>query len=435
MAAPSPQGPVAAPSPQGPVAARSPQGPVPPAARGYRAPRVPGSVRPVKRSTERILTTHVGSLPRPAPLLDKMRDGESGAGMDSAIAQAVGAVVDQQVAHGVDVVTDGEQGKTGFFAYIGERLTGFEPRPGARGAAWSAEVSAFPEYYADYFRRAMEGGSVVTMEPLVCVGPVTYRGQAAIARDVANLRAALADRPHTDAFLPATAPSGVGIMTASADTANEHYPSYADYLFAVADALAEEYRAIVDAGFLLQVDDPALTDVLGDAALGPGEKHERAELFVEATNRALRGIPADRVRFHTCYGINEGPRVHDVPLADVVPWMLKVNAAGLSFEAANARHEHEYHAWETVALPGDRVLLPGVITHASNIVEHPELIAERIGRYARLAGRENVIASTDCGFSSQATYRPEVDPKVMWAKFDAMREGAALASDRLWQGR
>jgi 5-methyltetrahydropteroyltriglutamate--homocysteine methyltransferase len=408
---------------------------VPPATRGYRAPPVPGSVRPVKRSTERILTTHVGSLPRPAPLLDKMRDGESGPEMDSAIAEAVGAAVNQQVAHGVDVVTDGEQGKTGFFAYIGERMTGFEPRPGARGAAWSAEVSAFPEYYADYFRRAMEGGSVVTMEPLVCVGPVTYRGQAAITRDIANLRAALAGRPDADAFLPATAPSGLGIMTASADTANEHYPSYADYLFAVADALAEEYRAIVDAGFLLQVDDPALTDVLGDVTLSPGEKHEWAELFVEATNRALRGIPADRVRFHTCYGINEGPRIHDVPLADVVPWMLRVNAAGLSFEAANARHEHEYHVWETTALPGDRVLLPGVITHASNIVEHPELIAERIGRYAGLAGRENVIASTDCGFSSQATYRPEVDPKVMWAKFDAMREGAALASERLWQAR
>jgi 5-methyltetrahydropteroyltriglutamate--homocysteine methyltransferase len=392
-------------------------------------------VRPVKRSTDRILTTHVGSLPRPNPLLDKLRGGESGPGLDSAVAQAVGAAVGQQIAHGVDVVTDGEQGKTGFFAYIGERLTGFEPRPEARGVAWSAEASAFPEYYADYFRRAMEGGSVVPMEALVCVGPVTYRGQAAIARDIANLKAALADQPHADAFLPATAPSGVGIMTASADTANEHYPSYADYLFAVADAIAEEYRAIIDAGLLLQVDDPALTDVLGDTELSPAQKQERAELFVEATNRALRGIPADRVRFHTCYGINEGPRVHDVPLAEVIPWMLKVQATGLSFEAANARHEHEYHAWETVKLPDGRVLLPGVITHASNIVEHPELIAERLTRYAQIVGRENVIASTDCGFSSQATYRPEVDPKVMWAKFDAMREGAALASARLWSAR
>jgi 5-methyltetrahydropteroyltriglutamate--homocysteine methyltransferase len=392
-------------------------------------------VRPVNRSTERILTTHVGSLPRPAPLLDKMREGERGPEMDDAIARAVGAAVDQQVAHGVDVVTDGEQGKTGFFAYIGERLTGFEPRPDARADTWSAEVSAFPEYYAAYFERAMTGGSVVRSEPLVCTGPVTYRGQAAIARDIANLRAALAGRPHADAFLPATAPSGLGIMTAGSEAGNEHYPSYQDYLFAVADALAEEYRAIVDAGFLLQVDDPSLTDVLGDVALDPAVRNERVELFVEATNRALRGIPADRVRYHTCYGINEGPRVHDVALAEVIPLMLKVNATGLSFEAANARHEHEYHAWEGVALPGDRVLLPGVITHASNIVEHPELIAERIGRYAGLAGRENVIASTDCGFSSQATYRPEVDPRVMWAKFDAMREGAALASERLWSHR
>jgi 5-methyltetrahydropteroyltriglutamate--homocysteine methyltransferase len=392
-------------------------------------------VRPVNRSTERILTTHVGSLPRPAPLLDKMRDGQRGPEMDDAVARAVGAAVDQQVAHGVDVVTDGEQGKTGFFAYIGERLTGFEPRPDARADTWSAEVSAFPEYYAAYFERAMTGGSVVRPEPLVCTGPVTYRGQAAIARDIADLRAALAGRPCADAFLPATAPSGLGIMTAGSEAANEHYPSYQDYLFAVADALAEEYRAIVDAGFLLQVDDPSLTDVLGDVTLEPAVRHERVELFVEATNRALRGIPADRVRYHTCYGINEGPRVHDVALAEVIPLMLKVHATGLSFEAANARHEHEYHAWEGVALPGDRVLLPGVITHASNIVEHPELIAERIARYAALAGRENVIASTDCGFSSQATYRPEVDPRVMWAKFDAMREGAALASQRLWSQR
>jgi 5-methyltetrahydropteroyltriglutamate--homocysteine methyltransferase len=386
----------------------------------------------MRRSADRIITTHVGSLPRPEPLLDRMKGGERGPEMDGAIAQAVAAAVDQQVTHGVDVVTDGEQGKTGFFAYIGERLTGFEPRPGARGEVWSAEVSAFPEYYAEYFRRAMVGGSVVTPQPLVCVGPVSYRGHEAIARDIANLTAALLRHPDAEAFLPATAPSGLGIMTGSAETANEYYPSYADYLFAVADALSEEYCAIVDAGLLLQVDDPSLTDILGDARLSPGDASERADLFVEATNRALRGIPPDRVRFHTCYGINEGPRVHDVDLAAVIPWMLKVQATGLSFEGANARHEHEYHVWETVRLPGDRVLLPGVITHASNIVEHPELIAERIARYATIMGRENVIASTDCGFSSQASYRPEVDPRVMWAKFDALAEGARLASQRLW---
>lgn len=386
----------------------------------------------MRRSADRIITTHVGSLPRPEPLLDRMKGGEQGSAMDGAIAEAVVAAVDQQVRHGVDVVTDGEQGKTGFFAYIGERLTGFEPRPSARGEVWSAEISAFPEYYAEYFRRAMVGGSVVTPQPLVCVGPVSYRGHEAIARDIANLKAALQRHPDAEAFLPATAPSGLGIMTGSAETANEYYPSYADYLFAVADALSEEYRAIVDAGLLLQVDDPSLTDILGDSRLSPRDASERADLFVEATNRALHGIPPDRVRFHTCYGINEGPRVHDVDLAAVIPWMLKVQATGLSFEGANARHEHEYHVWETVRLPGDRVLLPGVITHASNIVEHPELIAERITRYAAIMGRENVIASTDCGFSSQASYRPEVDPRVMWAKFDALAEGARLASQRLW---
>jgi 5-methyltetrahydropteroyltriglutamate--homocysteine methyltransferase len=386
----------------------------------------------MRRSTDRILTTHVGSLPRPASVLELMKAGERGDELDQAVSQAVDEVVGEQVAHGVDVVTDGEQGKASFFGYVAERLTGFEPRPGARAELWSAEVRAFPEYYAEYFRRAMTGGSVVTLEPLVCVGPVAYRGHAAIARDIANLTAALEQRPHLEAFLPAVAPSGIGFMAGSSEAANEYYPSYPEYLFAVADALHEEYRAIVDAGFLLQVDDPFLTDILGDPALDATAKYDLAELFVEAANRALAGLPPDRVRYHTCYGINEGPRVHDAALADVVPWMFKVRATGLSFEAANARHEHEYHTFETVKLPGDRLLLPGVITHASNIVEHPELVAERLMRYTGLVGRENVIASADCGFSSQATYRPEVDPRVMWAKFDAMRDGAALASERLW---
>jgi len=387
----------------------------------------------MRHSTDRILTTHVGSLPRPAAVLDLMKAGRGGPELDDAIRQAVDEVVGEQAAHGVDVVTDGEQSKAGFFGYVAERLTGFEPRPGTGPELWSAEVRAFPEYYAEYFRRAMTGGSVVTLDPLVCVGPVAYRGQEAIARDVANLKAALERQPHVEAFMPAVAPSGIGFMAGSSDAVNEYYPSYQEYLFANADALHEEYRAIVDAGFLLQVDDPFLTDILGDTTLELAARHERADLFVAAANRALDGIPPDRVRYHTCYSINEGPRVHDVALADVLPWVLKVRATGLSFEAANARHEHEYHTFETVKLPDDRLLLPGVITHASNIVEHPELIAERLTRLAALVGRENVIASGDCGFSSQATYRPEVDPKVMWAKFDAMRDGAALASERLWR--
>ena len=386
----------------------------------------------MKRSADRILTTHVGSLPRPGPLLDKMRGGGRGEELAGAVAEAVMDAVRQQAAHGVDVVTDGEQGKTGFFAYAGERLTGFEPRPGARADPWSAEVSAFPEYYAGYFSRAMTGGAVVALEPLVCTGPVSYRGQEAIARQIGDLRRALEQQPCAEAFLPAVAPSGLGTLAGGPGAANEYYPSEEDYLFAVADALHEEYRAIVDAGFLLQVDDPFLTDVFGDPALGPGAKNARAELFTEATNRALRGLPPERVRFHTCYGINEGPRVHDASLADVLPWALKVHAAGLSFEGANARHEHEYHVFERVKLPEGKVLIPGVITHASNIVEHPELIAERIARFARLVGRERVIAGSDCGFSSQATYRPEVHPTVVWAKFEAMAEGARLATKALW---
>jgi 5-methyltetrahydropteroyltriglutamate--homocysteine methyltransferase len=193
-----------------------------------------------------------------------------------------------------------------------------------------------------------------------------------------------------------------------------------------------EYQAIVDAGFIVQVDDPFLTDLFGDPALDPAARRRRAALDVEAVNHALRGIPADRVRFHTCYGINEGPRVHDAPLADVLDAMLSVNAGAYSFEAANPRHEHEYHVWEAAKLPAGKILIPGVITHASNIVEHPELIAERIVRYARLVGRENVIAGADCGFSSQATYRPEVHPSVVWTKFQALAEGARLATRQLW---
>src|SRR5215472_12552199 len=248
----------------------------------------------MKHSTDRILTTHVGSLPRPGPLLDRMRGGERGEDLAGAVADAVTDAVRRQAAHGVDVVSDGEQGKTGFFAYAAQRLTGFEPRPGARAEPWSAEVSAFPEYYAGYFARAMTGGAVVALEPLVCTGPVSYRGQEVVARQIADLRRALEQQPYVEAFLPAVAPSGLGTLAGGPGAANEYYPSQEDYLFAVADAMHEEYRAIVDAGFLLQVDDPFLTDIFGDPALERGARDARANLFTEATNRALRGIPPER---------------------------------------------------------------------------------------------------------------------------------------------
>jgi len=386
----------------------------------------------MKRSTDRILTTHCGSLARPKNLLDLMKAKVNGEPYDhdvyeTRVRSAVAEVVRRQVESGIDIVTDGEQGKPGFFAYVRERLTGFEPKGPERGPRreWAAEVAAFPEYYEQYFSRRMMGGSIVPRIPIVCTAPVSYRGQAAIRKDIENLKAALGGMKIEEVFMPAVAPSGVG--------SNEYYRDDEEYLHAVAEALRTEYQAIVDAGFILQVDDPWLTELYGDSSLSLAERRKIAERSIEALNHALRGIPAEKIRFHTCYGINEGPRVHDAPLKDVVDLILKVNAGAYSFEGANARHEHEYHIWETVKLPEGKVLIPGVVTHASNIVEHPDLIAERINRYVRLVGRENVIAGSDCGFSSQATYDPEVHPTVVWAKFQAMAEGARLATKQLWR--
>jgi 5-methyltetrahydropteroyltriglutamate--homocysteine methyltransferase len=373
-----------------------------------------------------IRTTHVGSLPRPHDLLDLMKARLAGQPVDKAayerrVKSAVEESVRKQVETGIDIVTDGEQSKPGFFTYIRERLTGIEPRPGKKVSFFDAERQAFPEYYEEYLKRAMTGGSIAPAVPIVCTGPVKYKGEEALKRDIENLKAAMAATGAKAAFMPSVAPSGVG--------SNEYYKSDEEFFFAVADALRTEYQAIADAGLCLQIDDPFMTDNFSDPALDDRQRRRFAEIHVEAINHALRGIPAEKVRFHTCYGINEGPRVHDPALGTVAPYMLKVNAGALSFEAANARHEHEYHYWEGAKV--DKVLIPGVITHASNIVEHPELIAERLARFAKIVGSERVIASADCGFSSQATYRPEVHPKVMWAKFAAMVEGTRLANSKL----
>ena len=383
----------------------------------------------MKRSTDRILTTHVGSLPRPPELLDLMRRKLAGEPCDEAydamVAGAVRDVVAKQVACGLDVVTDGEMSKPGFFSYVQQRLAGFEPRPGQGPRKFAAEVDAFPEYYEAYFKRAMTGGTVVPIVPLFCAGPVSYVGIDTLRQDIANLKAALAGQAYAEAFMPSVAPSGVGN--------NAYYKSDEEFLYAVGEALRTEYLAIVEAGFLLQIDDPFLSDVFIELKADPAQMRRTADLYVEATNHALRGIPPEKVRLHTCYGINEGPRIHEAALGEVAGHMLRINAGAYSFEAANARHEHEYHLWETVKLPDGKILMPGVITHASNIVEHPELIAERLTRFARLVGRENVIASADCGFSSQATYHTEVHQKVMWKKFEALVEGARLASRALWR--
>jgi 5-methyltetrahydropteroyltriglutamate--homocysteine methyltransferase len=387
----------------------------------------------MKHSTDRILTTHCGSLARPKDLLDLMKAKINNEPYDHEaygrrVQTAVSDVVHKQVECGIDVVTDGEQSKPGFFAYVRERLAGFEAKtpPAGGWKQWAAEVAAFPEYYESYFSRRMMGGAIAPRTPMVCTSPITYRGQDAMRKDIENLKAALAGSQVEEAFMPAVAPSGVGT--------NEYYRSDEEYLQAVGEALRTEYQAIVNAGFILQIDDPWLTEVHSqDPSLSFAERRKIAERSIDALNHAIRGISPEKIRFHTCYGINEGPRVHDAPLKEIVDLILKVKAGAYAFEAANPRHEHEYHVWETVKLPEGRVLIPGVITHASNIVEHPELIAERITRYSKLVGRENVIAGSDCGFSSQATYNPEVHPTIVWAKFQAMAQGARLATKHLWR--
>jgi 5-methyltetrahydropteroyltriglutamate--homocysteine methyltransferase len=376
-----------------------------------------------------ILTTHVGSLPRPADLLDLMKARLKGEAIDTRayderVRRAVGECVRKQVESGIDIVSDGEQSKPGFFTYVRERLEGFEARPQLKRAMFAAEVAAFPEYYEKYFKEAMMGGAVAPVVPLVCTGPIKYRGDAALARDIENLKAAAAGAKAQAAFVPAVAPSGVG--------SNEYYKTEEEFFHAVGAALRSEYKAIVDAGLLMQVDDPFLCDLFGDPELDAARRKKRAQIYVEAVNEALRGIPPEKVRYHTCYGINEGPRIHEAALSDVAGYMLQVNAGAYSFEAANPRHEHEYHLWESLKLPAGKKLIPGVITHASNIVEHPEWIAERLVRFAKLVGRDNVVAGADCGFSSQASYHTEVHPTVVWAKFEAMRDGARLATKKLW---
>jgi 5-methyltetrahydropteroyltriglutamate--homocysteine methyltransferase len=386
-----------------------------------------------QQNTDQIQITHIGSLPRPHDLLDRIKAKYTGqpydqASFDSALTRSVEDSVRQQAACGIDYVTDGEFSKPGFFSYIQARLEGFEPR-NQRFPMFEKEVAAFPEYYEEYFKAAMLGGAAVPMMPMVCVGPVKYKGEDLLRTDIANVKAAaeMAGVPHDHVFLPATAPSGVG--------RNEYYKTDEEFFHALAAALATEYRAIADAGLIVQIDDPFLPDIFVNPHLDERQMKRRAEIYVEATNAAIKGIPPEKIRFHTCYGINEGPRIYEAALADIIRYVLKVKAGQFSFEAANPRHEHEYHLFEHVKVPDGRVVCPGVITHASNIVEHPLLIAERLMRFAKLVGRENVMAGADCGFSSQALYHTEVHPTVVWEKFKAMREGADIASKELWKKR
>ena len=389
----------------------------------------------MQRSTDRILTTHAGSLPRPDDLRAMILQKQQGEAVDEAafalrVKSAVGEVVRTQSEAGIDIVADGEMGRIGFIPYVNERLAGIEPSPTAEGANYwglSREYQAFPQFYA--WAAQMPGTAGQTGRTRwVCTGAVSYKGLAALQRDIDNLKAALAGMRHVEAFMPAVSPSNLANWNR-----NQFYNSEEDYLYALADALREEYRAIIDAGLVLQVDDPLFASYYvmhPEASIEDCRKW--ASLRVDVLNHALRGLPVDRIRYHTCYSINIGPRVHDMELRHIVDIMLRINAGAYSFEAANPRHEHEWQVWEGIKLPEGKVLIPGVITHSSNIVEHPELIAQRIGRFAGAVGRENVIAGADCGFASFAA-TCEVHPSVVWVKLQALAEGARLASAALWQ--
>jgi 5-methyltetrahydropteroyltriglutamate--homocysteine methyltransferase len=387
----------------------------------------------MKRSNERLLTTHVGSLARPAPLLEVMFAKERGEEYDrgtfeSMVGDAVSDVVDRQIAAGVDIVCDGEQGKSSFLTYVAERLGGFETREEEGEDLWkeSRETLAFPEFYEAHAR--YRAGIVAKPVRLICTGPITYSGLPALQKDIENIKAATSGKPAEEVFMTAISPSDV-----EGQQANSFYPSDEEYLYAIADAMHQEYKAIVDSGLLLQIDDPRLlTYYISKPDLEVAECREWAEQRVEVLNHALRGIPPDRVRFHTCYGINIGPRVHEMNLSDIVDIMLRVNAGAYSFEAANPRHEHEWKVWESIDLPEGKTLVPGVISHSTPLVEHPELVAQRLVRFAGAVGKENVIGGSDCGFSSFANTEPEIHPTIVWAKFQNLAKGARLASKELW---
>jgi len=389
----------------------------------------------MKQSTERILTTHVGSLPRPPDLLEMIQAKEQGqpfnaAGLAGRVKSAVDEVVRKQAAAGIDILADGEMGRFGFIPYVNERLTGLEarPNPGREGTwARSREHLAFPEYYAWAANMPGAAGGAQRNQ-WVCTGPITYKGQAALARDIDNLKLALAQVPYEEAFMPAVSPAQLAGWNK-----NEYYKTEEEFRVVIADALREEYRAIIDAGLVLQIDDPQLAShYTTHPELDIAQCRNWANTTVELLNHALASVPPERVRYHTCYGINMGPRVHDLELRHIVDIMLRINAGAYSFEAGNPRHEHEWRVWEQVRLPEGKALIPGVITHGSNFVEHPEAIAQRIGRFAQVVGRERVIAGADCGFASFST-TCEVHPTIVWAKLAALAEGARLTTKELWR--
>lgn len=400
-------------------------------------------------SASRIRTTHVGSLCRPPDITEVLRAKTMGDPHDEQqfhkmLTPAVAEVVRQQLDAGVDVPSDGEFGKSEWTDYIAERLGGIEPMdPDEFSAALGIgkDWADFADFYAVYnneagtiwvppeVRERHPDESWMLVSPVACTGPISYTGQWAIARDIENFTAALSGLDVEEAFLPLAAPASV-----EACMPNRYYPDDESYLQALADALRVEYQAVVDAGFILQVDDafiPFNYDRFLMRGMSMEDYRAHCALRIDALNEALRGIPEDRVRYHICWGSWAGPHTTDVPLADIIDLVLRVNAQAYAMEAANPRHEYEWTVFQDVTLPDDKILIPGVVTHSTNVVEHPETVAQRIQRYTDLVGRERVIAGTDCGFS-QGWSMPRTHPSVQWAKLRSLAEGAHLASQQLW---
>ena len=392
----------------------------------------------MKASNRKILTTHVGSLPRPRDMLMPLHNKESGLPYDAAaleieIDEAVANAVKRQVDLGIDIINDGEHGRASFATYANTRIGGLErlQRPPQHNVKPTRDAIAFPAVY-DEMKKMFGARRVLTGRPvdevsLVCTGPITYVGQAEVEADIAHLRKATKGAKAEEIFITAISPTNLEMYFE-----NRYYKTEEDYLFALAEAMRVEYKAVVDAGFILQVDDPRLiTHYNRMPGITMEENRKFIELRVEVLNHALEGIPEEKVRFHTCYSINVAPRVHDLEMHHYVDLMLKVKAQGYSIEAANPRHEHEWRVWNETKLPDHKVLIPGVVSHCVYQVEHPELVADRLEKFASIVGRERVIAGTDCGFATSRA-GDELHPDVAWAKLQALVEGAKIATKRLW---
>jgi 5-methyltetrahydropteroyltriglutamate--homocysteine methyltransferase len=389
----------------------------------------------MKTSTDRIITTHTGSLPRPKPLLDLIIEREKGTAIDdrtfeAATEKAIDEVVAQQVAFGVDVVSDGEMSKPSYATYIRHRVEGIQPdmRAADKGRDYmiGRDLLAHPDFGQN--RRNFSA----TPFP-GCVGALKYKDRSGLDRDIAQLKAALTKSKPTDVFMTAPSP---GILTRF--IVNLHYPTEDAYVDALAEVMKVEYRAIIEAGFLLQIDCPDLGSCRNNMyrTLSDDEFRSKiAERNIAALNGAIAGLPADRIRLHICWGNYEGPHTHDLPLLKIIDIVFKAKVQAISIEAANPRHEHEWEDLKTIKIPDDRILIPGVIDSTTNFVEHPKLVAQRIGHYTDLVGRERVIAGVDCGFGTAVRTDPMVADSIVWSKFKALSEGAAIASQRLWGTR